>query len=101
VARNKQADNDEGFLLSAWEWAGDVNKAAGLGVRVVLTAEGRPGVWTVKTQAVSVVDGKAQGVVCQVKASFPNGRATTLASLVFALLTDLSVELGRDALNQA
>jgi hypothetical protein len=95
VGRNKAAENDEGFLQSAWEWAGDVGQAQNLGVRIVLTPTGRPGVWSVRAQAVLVVDGKAQGVHTQAKAEYPNGRATTLAALVFALLTDLSVELDK------
>lgn len=99
MGRNKAAENDEGFLQSAWEWAGDVGQSANLGVRIVLTPTGRQGVWSVKAQAVPVVDGKAVGIHTQVKAEFPNGRASTLAALVFTLLTDLSVELDKGFMN--
>lgn len=99
--KNHQADSDEGFMLSAWDWAGDVGASKNLAVRIVLLPAARKGVWRLRCQAVSQVDGRAIGTVLQTTSEFPNGRATTLAAMVFSLLTELSLELDKDPLAQA
>lgn len=101
MKKNNAALNDEGFLESAWEWAGDVGAYKNVAVRIVLLPSVRKGIWRVRCQAVSQVDGRAIGTVLQTTAEFPNGRATTLAALVFTLLTELSVELDKDPLAQS
>jgi len=101
VKKNNAALNDEGWLESCWEWAGDVNATKNLAVRVVLGPTTRKGVWRIRCQAVHTADGRPAGIVAQTECSFPNGRSVTLAAAVFALLTELSVELDKDALQQA
>jgi hypothetical protein len=94
MAKQKNAgENDEGFMLAGYDWAGDIGATTGFGVRVVLTPTARRGVWQARAEAVSAPGDQARRVVAIARIEFPNGRATTLAAAMFALLTDLAVEI--------
>jgi hypothetical protein len=94
MAKQKQTgENDEGFMLAAYDWAGDIGATTGFGVRIVLTATARRGVWQARAEAVSSPGEEARRVVAVARLEFPNGRATTLAAALFALCTDLAVEI--------
>jgi hypothetical protein len=91
--KQREGEGDEGFMLAGYDWAGDIGATTGFGVRIVLTPTGRRGVWQARAEAVSSPGEQARRVIAVARIEFPNGRATTLAAAMFALLTDLAVEI--------
>lgn len=83
---------DKDILLAVWEYAAEVDVKSGHAIRFALTPTERKGVWHLRAQVASVVDGRAIAIVLQCEDFYPNGQAETLSGALFALqlrLTEL------------
>lgn len=91
---------DEEMMKGAYDWAGEASSLHRCAVRVVLRTTPRRGVWSVRAQAVDVVEGRAVGVRAQVEIEWPSAHHQTLAGAVLNALMRLDHELGVDELQR-
>lgn len=84
---------DEEFLRSAWDWAADAASISGAAVRLCIVPTNRRGVWTIRAEAVEVVNGKAVAVCYQHRQEWPSAAHGTLAGALYAALLQLDKRL--------
>jgi hypothetical protein len=84
---------DEEFLRSAWDWAGEAAAVSGAAVRVCLMPTNRRGVWTLRAEAVEVVGGRAVSICYQHVQEWPSAAHGTLAGALYAALLQLDKRL--------
>lgn len=93
MGRAPKPTADESYLGDTWSWAGELAATHNCGVRVVLLPAGRRGCWTVRLEAVEVVDGRAVAVRAVVKSEYPDASPVTLAGRLFAMAVRLDKAL--------
>ena len=86
----KMSDTDETFTQAAYDTARDAEIETGGRVVVVLTLSAQRGVWVARSAVVrSAADGSEIRTV-STESTFPNSRALTLGSFLFAQMNILA-----------
>ena len=86
---SRKKTTDDSWAQNWYEWSADLERATGALVRVVLQTTPRRGVWKVRVEACTVVDGKAKGVKASQSTYWPNEKADGLQATVYQLMLAL------------
>lgn len=82
--RNK-GSVDEDIFRALWDWATEVDLKSGHALRYAFTPTERKGVWHLRAQVVSVVEGRALAVILQVEDVWPAAAPVSFSGACFAL----------------
>lgn len=92
----KKNQGETSWLEECWRTAKAMEKATNRVIRFGMAPASRRGVFELRVQLCSHVDGKATAVDRQMGLEYPNAEAVSLAGSMFKLITALDAEVAAD-----
>jgi len=88
--KGRMSDSDEMFTRAAYDTARDAEIESGGELVVVLRLSAQKGVWRVTSRIMRPGEGEREIQVAATESTFPNSRALTLGSFLFAQMNILN-----------